>query len=263
MFSNIEAVIPQEFYNITMLLSIIFDIVLSVVAYIFVSLGIKALAKNKGLDKLWLAWIPFFQYILLGKVVGTCFLFRKKVNNLGILVTISSLLTWVLLFLCNLGFYVGTISDAVGILITYDIPFVTQWMAGEGVLFVIAMYTYYAISFVNTVLLVTLAFFVFRKYAPENAFIFVLISVFTDFLLFGVFLFIIRNKKPSNFEEFLRARANSGYNTYQNSYNQYQKKPDSDPFPEFSNKENKEETKVGNKEDNNGATNNPNDDFFN
>ncbi len=256
MFSNLKAFIPQEFYNITVILSIVFDIIVSIVAYIFVSLGIKSLAKNKGLDKLWLAWIPFFQYILLGKVVGTCFLFRKKVNNIGVLVTVSSLLTSVLLFLCDLGYYASIISDALGLSITYATPFITNWMNGDGILFVIALYTYYAISFVNTVLLVTLAFFTFRKYTPENAFIFVIISVLTDFVLFGVFLFIIRNKKPSNLEEFLRARANSGYNTYQNSYNQYQKKPDSDPFPEFSNKENKE----GN---NNGATSNSSDDFFN
>jgi hypothetical protein len=105
-FSDIESYLPLEVERNIVIFAYIISSLVSIGLFILKAIAIKTLAKNKGLDKLYLAWIPFFNYILLGKVIGTCFLFRKRVDNIGILVTIATLTCFVVGALLDLGYYV-------------------------------------------------------------------------------------------------------------------------------------------------------------
>lgn len=216
-----------------LLISYIISSIITIGIFILKAIAIKTLAKNKGFDKLYLAWIPFLNYVLLGKVVGTCFLFRKKVKNIGILVAITSIIGFIVFTLLNVGAYVYDIEQFLGAEINFNSTFITNWVNAQGLAYVIVYYVYYAFSFVEIILKASLIFFIFRKYAPERAFIYMLVAIFFDFM-FGVLLFVIRNRNASNYDDFLRTRVRADY-SYYDPNSQYSKNPESDPFPEFRN----------------------------
>lgn len=242
-FSDIESYLPLEVERNIVIFAYIISSIITIGLFLLKAVAIKTLAKNKGLDKLYLAWIPFFNYILLGKVIGTCFLFRKRVDNIGILVTIASLTCFVVGTFLDLGYYVRELEYLFNFTIEYDSQFVTNWMAGKGTFYTIIWYLDDILTLIEIVLFASMVFFIFRKYAPERAFMYSILSIFFEFL-FGVFLFVIRNKNASRYDEFIRTRVKSGYNSYEESYKKYENKPENDPFPEFNgNNNSKEETK--------------------
>jgi len=60
--------------------------VVTAVFYVLKSLGISALAANRGLENPWLGWIPIADLYLLGMLVGSMDLFGYKVEKLEIVV---------------------------------------------------------------------------------------------------------------------------------------------------------------------------------
>ncbi len=254
---DLENYLPIELERNVLIASYIISSIITIGFFILKAIAIRTLAKNKGLDKLYLAYIPFFNYILLGKVIGMCFLFRKKVNNIGVLVTISTLVCFIVRTLLNLGYYVDNLIDLLGFTgIEYDSVFVSNWMARQGTFYVVIWYLYDILSIIEIILTASIIFFIFRKYVPERAFIYSLVSIFFDFM-FGPLLFVIRNKKVSSYDEFLRMRVRPQYNTYEDTYKERDKNPEYDPFPEFSNKGGNETT------NGNNSGSNSDDDLFN
>ena len=225
----IELGLPVQTAKTLILVSFLITSLITIGAFVLKAIAIRIMAKNRGLDKLYLAWIPFFNYILLGKVIGTVFLFRKKVNNVGVLVTIFALICFVVQTLLNLGYYVYNLGEFFGFeILDYGSVFVENWMYQKGVFYTIIYYFYDVLSLIEIVIKVSLIFFVFRKYAPERAFIYSIVSIFID-PAFSILLFVIRNRKPDSFSNYTRVYVRPNYD---NSYKQ-NGKPENDPFPEF------------------------------
>ena len=227
--SLVELGLPVQSAKTLVLVSFLISSLITILFFVLKAIAIRTMAKNRGLDKLYLAWIPFFNYILLGKVIGTVFLFRKKVNNVGLLVTIFSLISFVVQTLLNLGYYVSNLGEILGFnILDYGSTFVTNWMLQKGVFYTVIYYLYDILALFEIVISVSLIFFVFRKYAPERAFIYSIVSVFID-PAFSILLFVIRNRKPDSFSNYTRVYVRPNYD---NSYKQ-NGKPENDPFPEF------------------------------
>ena len=247
----VELGLPVQTAKSVFLISFLITSLITILVFVLKAIAIRTMAKNKGLDKLYLAWIPFFNYILLGKVIGTVFLFRKKVNNVGVLVAIFSAITFTVQTLLNLGYYVYNLGEFLGFnILDYGSIFVENWMLQKGVFYTVIYYLYDILAIIEIVFTVSLIFFVFRKYAPERALIYAIISVFID-PAFAVLLFVIRNRKPDGFANYTRVYVRPNYDTYNNPY-KGSDKPENDPFPEFN-------------KNNNGSenSNSKDDDFFN
>ena len=255
----LDAGLTTEALKTAYILEFSISSIILIVGFLFKAFAIRAMAKNQGLNKLYFAFIPFLNYVLLGKVIGVSYIFRKKVNNVGVLVAIFGLISFIVRTLLNLGYYVRVLGEIFNFSIFYNSAFITNWMEQTGTFYTIIYYAYDVLSIFEIIVTVALVFFVFRKYCPERAFFYGLVSIFVDFM-FGVLLFVVRNRKPSGYSEFMRTRVRTGYNTYDNAYKHYEKKNGVDPFPEFSNKE-----PTNNDSDNNQNINGSNgaDDFFN
>ena len=248
----VELGLPLETAKTLVLVSFLITSLITILVFVLKAIAIRTMAKNKGLDKLYLAWIPFFNYILLGRVIGTVFLFRKKVKNIGLWVTIFSLISFIVQTFLNLGYYVQEISPFLGISsIEYGSVFVQNWMYQTGTFYMVIYYLYDIFSILEIIITVSLIFFVLRKYAPERAFIYAIVCIFID-LAFGIILFIIRNRKP--YATITRTYVRPNYNTYE-QYNQNNKKPENDPFPEFNGYEQSNKTSEN--------SNSKDDDLFN
>ncbi|MEG0377637.1 MAG: hypothetical protein RR614_04075 [Eubacterium sp.] len=86
------------------ILSFIFGIIL----YIFVAWSYYQMAKNKGLENAWIAWIPIAQLYLIGMIIDKKVYFgTNKVDNAQIYVPIGAILVPALSVIPFIGYLYG------------------------------------------------------------------------------------------------------------------------------------------------------------
>ena len=222
------------------LVSDILSIIFTIVCFIFKGLAIRYMAKQKGFKKLWMAFVPFLNYYLLGKVLGKAIIWGQPIKNVGLWVAILSAVQFVLSTLLTIG-NISVYLEYLGYTVEYTSKFVERWVMGQGLLYAITYYVSLIVDLAYIVLHVSLVFLAFRKYNPQRAFLFSILSVFFSDL-FGIFLFVSRKNKPFNYEDYVRAQRSyygsyygGGYrpNGEQNAPNGEEKPKVEDPFPEF------------------------------
>ena len=62
----------MDYYYGALIAGLIFTVIgviLGVAAYILTALGLYAIAKNRGMENPWLAWIPIAQFYIIGAIV--------------------------------------------------------------------------------------------------------------------------------------------------------------------------------------------------
>lgn len=231
------------------------------ILYILRSVGLFILAKKNGVKLSGLAFVPcvwiFTACKLIGKgrIFGTTF--EKTAVWIAVVFTFSSLVPIVYNFLTYLP-YIGYYLQGGSISFTYETtglylqtgsdfldPLDTPTMA---VILKILNFVGYLLRIAEIFITVTVYIALFKKFWPEH---YILASVLSFFGLFPIFVFVIRNKKPVDYAEYIRNRFyGSGYTPYgrngyngNNDYNQNgnggynngQEKQE-DPFGEFSQK---------------------------
>ncbi len=236
-------------YSESILIGQILGVILYIIAYPFKSIAIYKMSKKKGFKHLYLAWIPFLNFILLGKLVGKMLIFGKPINNVGVFVTIFAILEVVV----GIFYFLPEYLDSLRIILEFitqgtviiDMTF-ANFLRNNLVLAYLLEIGYTIISVAKIFFDVSLIFAIFRKYAPKNHVLFSILSIFFEFT-FGFFLFAIRDKEPMTQEEYYKEMAQRrGYYVYhvnpndmRNPYNPYnrqqpQQPTQEDPFPEFS-----------------------------
>lgn len=238
------------------LTSTVINMILYVISFVFKAIAIYTLSKKNGFKHLYLSFIPFLNFILLGKLVGKMILWGKPINNIGVFVCIFTALE----FAVGIFFSLNTYATLMKIVLEFvtkgtviiDNSFINM-LYQNAVLWYLLEIVYLITSIAKIFFEVSLVFALFRKYAPQNYILFSILSIFIEFT-FGFFLFAVRKNKPMSQEEYLREMAKKrGYyvyrvnpNDFNNPYNPYnpyngqrpqqQKPQEEDPFPEFSDK---------------------------
>ncbi|MBR5438988.1 MAG: hypothetical protein IKV61_02105 [Clostridia bacterium] len=231
-------------YTIAYLVGEIIGILFTIVCFVFKGLAIRYMAKQNGLKKLWLSFVPFANFYLLGKVLGKAIVWGKPIKNVGLWVAIISGVQFVLNTLLSLG-NISYYLESFGYTVEYTSKFVENWANGEGWLYTIVSFLSMGVDIVYIFFYVSLVFLTFRKYNPQRAFAYAIISIFLD-NIFGILLFVSRKNKPFSYEDYLRAQQRSYYgggyyvyrpdNTQAPNSGEAPKQPE-DPFPEFENKD--------------------------
>src|SRR5665647_3280781 len=95
-------------YSVTFLaifLGIIFVIALVIVLpfYIIGSIGLMKIAQNKGIDDAWLAWIPFVNLYILGKIVDNFDLGSANINKLELVLPLVAIASGSITFIPIIG----------------------------------------------------------------------------------------------------------------------------------------------------------------
>lgn len=100
------------------------SIVVSLVYYIFTSLGLYKMAKSSNLENPWLAWLPFGNTFIIGSIVKEIDFIGQHITNLGIIYLLSPfivaiascilslipILGWIASFALNILFLVFYVS---------------------------------------------------------------------------------------------------------------------------------------------------------
>ena len=147
---------------------LVFLAIIGIVLYIFDSIGRYTMAKNKGLNSPWMAWIPYFREYLLGDIIGDKVAFgtfiipyAKMILVVGpIVISVLSAATY-------------SDNSAVGVLFT---------------LCAIAFAVYQYGAFYR----------LYKLYRPDSAVVFLVLSIFFGFLI-PIFTFIIRKDEPQEY----------------------------------------------------------------
>lgn len=146
--------------------------IFALIAYIFMALALYTMAKNKGIDHAWLAWIPIVNNYLFGELIDD-------------VVPIASLkipyAKWVLLISPIVVCLLSTINTQNGF-----VSFII-WLVAV----IYAVYTFAA------------QFRLFKLYKPESAVLFLVLSIIFSWvvILIPIFMFIMRNNTPVEYLE--------------------------------------------------------------
>ena len=235
-----------------------------VALYVFRTIGLYKLAKRKNLKGKFWAFIPFAWIYVAILLVGETKMFGKNLKNLAwiftLVVVISGLIDLAYQFIIyypivgnillneDVMIRVAVGGDAVQGWDLYNYPTMVPiyWQNyGDPYLFIshkIDMALNVLSRLATIFIAVTVFINLFKKYWPQKMALATILSVLVG--LFPIFVFVIRNKKEINYQEYLRSRFQSQRNPYgaygqgnpysQNPYQQYtQRQQDVNPFEDF------------------------------
>ncbi len=227
-------------YQIT---SFFIDVAIWLLGHVFLSIAVYVMAKKNGYKKLWLSFIPFFNLIPLGAVVGKTIVWGLNIKNVGLWVCITGLVSWVIGALLNIGYYIDIIGLLFKVNITFTNEFIATWIAGENLAWLITFYVSGILDLAYIFFEVSFIFVVFRLYRPQSALLYALFSLFFNPPMFGILLFVCRNNpkhviiRPQQPNGYYGGYYGGYYNNSQRPQNynnaEESKKQAEDPFPEF------------------------------
>lgn len=215
--------------------------------FVFKCIALYTMAKKQNLSGKWMCFVPFLNFIVIGKLIGEAVVWGVKVKNIGLIVCILSFVSFVL----SLAYDFKIVADLFygvknGQYIVFGNAFLNFLYNIESTAKVINVILYFfnmILNLAQIVFEVSMIFLIFRKYNPQRAMLFSILSIFFE-SLFGIFLFVSRNNDPVDF---------SAYRVYERRYyggypgnndnggngasgNANGGTPAPDPFPEFDNK---------------------------
>lgn len=246
-FSNLSMLTDSTiFYIITLFV----DGAFMLTAYVFKCIALYVLSNRQRLKNKWMCFVPFLNFIIIGKLIGKSVIWGLQIKNVGVVVCILSLVNFLFSIAYNFKPMANLIFNvAEGQKIIYSNAFLNFLYEINSTSSVINIFLYYVKFFIGIaeiVFEVSMIFLVFRKYNPQRAMLFGILSIFFE-SLFGIFLFVSRNNDPVDFSSY-RVYERRYYGGYPgNDYNDanYSSRGgnspqsndvDNDPFPEFGSK---------------------------
>lgn len=231
------------------------------ILFILQGVGLYTMAKKKGLQKCGLAFVPFANIWLMGKMAGKCDLFGHPIKRAGLYTMILQILVTIVSGACvaaEMYLYIAhgqpqfTPSDVL------QTPYwgLTGFARVVEEFYAIGDFIYSIPALLYKVFLMILLMGLLKQYSPKNYATLAFLTLFVPEARF-ITMFALRKRKAIDFEEYMRARREAYFrqrqqyqNTYGNTYgnpyrnpygnggyrygeqNERQASPE-EPFPEF------------------------------
>ncbi len=134
--------------------------------YVLRSLGLYNMAKNRGMSNPWIAWIPFVSNYLIGEMVNPVQLGSVTIQNCGLILALSPIIGGVA------GFVLSFIPIIGWLLLT-------------------------VISIGLSVFLFMCHYYLYKQYEPDNAVLYIVLTVLFSGVADAIIFFKMRNMTPS------------------------------------------------------------------
>lgn len=218
---------------------------------LFLGFGLYRMAKNKGMGKRAMAFIPFVNMIYAGRLAGDCEFFGQRMKHTGVFVMVVQ----ILLFLAG----AFTIFVETSLYMTYvptvmnnSIVFLKE-NGGEPTGRLARFFITYdnvstmllsILELAYTVLLFIMASALYRKYAPSSSMFLAFLALFVP-VSFPIAVFALRKKQPVDYADYIRKKREAYYRRYGGGYGNnpyggnpygggtYGSRSDGEPFSEF------------------------------
>lgn len=208
------------------------------VVYAFKAIGLLVMAKKQGKTKLaWCAFIPFASTFLLGELAGELRFGSVKVKHLGIIAMVMELIytfsgVFVIGWQANLisggSYIVERVLNNAGDVIGYTTVFEGVSQQLQTLLNVFSVIEL-VFSFVQLIAFIFLNIAFFRRYAPLSYIWMVLFcAILPPVEAFLVFAY--RNRKPIDFDAYMKERAERIRRAQQAQYGPYGGNPYGNPY---------------------------------
>ncbi len=159
---------------------------LALASYILQSLGMYAIAKRRGINRPWLAWVPFGNMWMMGCISDQ---YRYLTKNQQTQRRRILLLLQILLTVLSVPMLVTAFSALGQISATPDLRTLTTLTAGFG----LTSFPYSVASIVATVLQYMCLYDLYRSCDPDYGVLFLVLSILISPLI-PFFVFFSRNK---------------------------------------------------------------------
>lgn len=173
--------------------------------FILQGVGLFTMAKKAGLKNKWLAFVPFADLILMGKLAGTCSIFGRKVKRSGLYAMLASLVSTL--------YFAAVIVAQILLFTIYRNDSVdgSIWTNLTG--FGNFVYNFYMISdllggiveLIYVILLFILLTGLYKKYYAKGYLILSWVGLFLPVSRYIV-VFVLRNNKAIDYEAYMRAK---------------------------------------------------------
>ncbi len=189
--------------------------------------GLYAMAKRRNIEKRYLAFIPFVNMLYAGRLAGDTRLFGQRMKNAGLFVMVAQIVAVLLgaftIFTevtLHYNYVLYPITHAAsGRVIDYQFKTVGGYTPESK--FATFLIGYYNISslilsipeLLYSIFLFLVASALFKKYAPSSCTALSLVSLFIP-MAFPIIVFVLRNKQPIDYGEYLRKRREAYYRRY-------------------------------------------------
>lgn len=175
----------MAFYAVYMIVIYGIAIAFSVVSYVLSGKSLSAIARRRGIEKPWLAWVPVGNAWLLGCISDQYryVVHGLETNNRGKLLKMNIIMLAGSLLVCVVSVAVAIVSDGVaeaGALLSL-------WIL------LMLCYGLIALLVIYTVQLYKAYYDLFRSCDPDKSLVYLLVSIFTSYPL-PFFVFACRNK---------------------------------------------------------------------
>jgi hypothetical protein len=145
-------------YFAAMILFTVVLLIVGIIAYILMAMGLYKLAQNHNIENPWLAWIPIGNFYIIGKLIKSLNLFGWEVPSVELALPIAGLAMVILSWIPVLGWLISIAFAVVMIMALYKL------------------------------------FMIFR---PQQAVLYLIVSIITGGFMASVFLFIMRNDRAT------------------------------------------------------------------
>jgi hypothetical protein len=191
--------------------------------FILQGIGLYVMAKNRGIEKRMLAFVPFANIWLMGKMAGTCDIFGHPIKRAGLYTMLLQIFITVFSALCVVAemylYIVHGLPQNSGAL---EPPY---WgLSGFGgfveEFYGLSSFLYSIPELVYQIFMMVLLMGLLKQYTPANYTGLGLLSLFIPESRF-ISIFVLRNRKAINFEDYMRARREEYIRQRQQYQNQY------------------------------------------
>ncbi len=187
-------------------------VIISLGFYIIKCVAVCKMAKKRGYKNWWLGMLPYANYYVIGKLVGSVRIFSLTIRNVGLIAMLAS--------------------------IAYDISSIGMMLAALQEIFNLSWIFTYFYSFlysINTIvdLLFYICFFllvygIFGRYAPHKRTAYTIYCLLSQYLfgiqfMFPILLLVIMNNRPyasydDYYKEQMAKRFGQTYNPFERPY---------------------------------------------
>lgn len=220
--------------------------------YVLRSIGLYKLAKGQGVDKAFFAWIPCLWMFTACKIIGKTRFFNTTAEKVAVWACVLFSVAVIVPFIINflklfpyVAYYLEggklTVNVSQGLVIYAESDFVNNFDTKtiNAIINILGVFSY-ILRIAEIFITVSVYIALFKKFWPQH---YILAAVLSFFGLFGVFVFVIRNNKAVDFNEYIRRRFyGAGFTPYGNRYYGQNgngapygnSSEDTEPFGEFS-----------------------------
>lgn len=157
---------------------------LSLVQYVFQSLGLYTIAKRRGISKPWLAWVPVGNVWIMGCISDQYQYVARGLNK-----NKRTLLMWLnVIMVVLLGLYTAFMVTMIIAQRNGD-----HMMTGALGIMLLAL-VMFAVSVWYSILVYMAQFDLFRSAEPDNAVLYLVLSILIGGIVNAILVFICRNK---------------------------------------------------------------------